>query len=228
MKSVRLYTLAASGSMVLFMLAIALTELHAGSSEYEDITPVSEPSVLAGDLILKQAAFTYKYKADSYEQAQQGWKLVGTTPTEYQNFNDIPSFHLTAYEPTQPVDFNFFFPREQSSVLGRDSTRYRQKFVYFPDARSDRHRYTKYAVFKARIKDGKLSFAYAVMKANEGGQMVAIEDYDTIRDSTSQGTIEGAVDIQGSISLGDEYHDNAGKFHFKGKKNAGKGKLLKL
>jgi len=182
------------------------------------------------DLILEKGAGKFKYKSEESSDAQQGWKIAGECPTAYNNFNEIPSFRIAARQEGEVDSLDHFFYKDATGVLGSDGTRYKQRFFYYVDSRSDHNsRFPAYGMFKASIKDGKIKFKYVITKANEGNMMVNMQYYDDIKNTMCESNKFKAATMLGvTFEPGSEIHDNSSKVVYNAKEKAAKAKIVNM
>ena len=180
------------------------------------------------DLIVQKGAGKFKYKSEDSAEAQQGWKIAGECPTAYNNFNEIPSFRIKARQEGEVDSLDHFFYKDTTGVLGADGTRYKQRFVYYVNSRSDHHeRFPAFGMFKASIKDGKIKFNYIITKANEGNMMVNMQYFDDIKNTMSESNKFKAAAMLGvTFEPGSEIHDNTSKVVYNAKLKATKAKMV--
>ena len=180
------------------------------------------------DLVVQKASGKFNYKSENSSDAQQGWKIAGECPTAYNNFNAIPSFRIKARQEGEVDSLDHFFYKDATGILGSDGTRYKQRFLYYVNSRSDHHdRFPAYGMFKASIKDGKIKFQYSITKANEGNMMVNMQYFDDIKNTMSESNKFKAAAMLGvTFEPGSEIHDNTSKVVYNAKLKATKAKIV--
>jgi hypothetical protein len=174
---------------------------HHGSA----IEPI--PSIVTvNDITMKKAGGKFKYKKEDPAEAQQGWKIAGSAPTSKENFYGASNFNIEFKEAGQSSSHQHMFS-DPTGIIGKDGDRYKKKFFYFTATRSKGHHFPSFGIFKAWIRDGKLFFMYIIKKANEGNMMMEMDEFDNIRQETSDtNKIVRTVNLEGSVQLGTEQH----------------------
>ena len=210
------------------MIFSAANELSARSpGNGEIITPLSLATV-PDDISLANGGGKFKYKSDDPYEAQQVWKVKGTCPTSYQSFDSANNFQIQFAESGQSPSLDHSFA-DPTGVTGRNGDRYKKKFFYYSSSTrsSGHHSFPSFGTFKAWIKDGQLKFMYIVKKANEGGMMMNMSDFNAIRDATQTNKIEKTVNLDGSLLIGSEGHGAAAQSSYTAKKKGLKIKMEK-
>ena len=185
--NVRLACISSVGIVILvIMLLSAAHELSARDTVNGEVMIPPPAVAVVDDISMDKGGGKFKYKSDDPYEAQQTWKLKGTCPTSYQSFDSAYNFQIQLAEAGQPASLNHSFS-DPTGVIGRNSNRYKKKFFYYSSTvtRSSNHSDPKFGLFKAWIKDGQLKFMYVIKKANEGGKMMNMDDFDYIRQATS-------------------------------------------
>ncbi len=211
------------------MIFSAANELSARSpGNGEIMTPLPSVTVPA-DISLANGGGKFKYKTDDPYEAQQVWKIKGSCPTSYQSFDYANDFTIRFAESGQAPSLDHSFA-DPTGVTGRDGTRYKKKFFYYGTSTrsSGHHSFPSFGMFKAWIKDGQLNFMYIIKKANEGGMLMNMSDFDAIRNATSQtNKIEKTVNLDGALLIGGEGHGAAAQSTYTAKKKGLKIKMEK-
>jgi len=179
------------------------------------------------DLTIYKGSGKFKYKSDNSSEAYQGWKIAGECPTAYKNFNQAYYFRIRVRQMGEKDSLNHGI-YDSTGVMGRDGTRYKKRFIYYPASRSKGHRNPSFGFFKGWIKDGIFKFQYAVTKANEGGMMMSMQYYDDIKNTMSASNkFKAAANIGATIEIGSEVHNNASMVKYTAKEKITKAKLVK-
>jgi hypothetical protein len=211
--------------LVSLMVVSAVNELSS-HAEYHGSTIEPVPSIVAvNDITMKKAGGKFKYKKEDPSEAQQGWKIAGSAPTSKENFYGASNFNIEFKEAGQPATHQHSFS-DPTGVIGKDGDRYKKKFFYYTSTRSSDHHFPSFGIFKAWIRDEKLFFMYIIKKANEGNMLMEMEDFDYIRNETSNtNKIVKTLNLEGAIQLGTEQHGTAFQSQYKAKKKGLKMKI---
>jgi hypothetical protein len=200
---------------------------------------VAEPDVqaAAGDMVLKSASAKYKYKDASPSAAQQKCKLAGKCPTMLADFGPVSGFTvaLGSFEMAGTEQYTHMFTVDDADKGGRNLDRVK---VDLANAAATRAGGPGAAAgkFKAKIKNGELSFMYVVKDAARLGKLVLTGSHETVRAhmATSKPikttvTGEAGLEVHGTTRglppL--EEHSGQGTLKFKATKTQGKVKLQK-
>ena len=211
--------------IVVFMLFSATSEISARSDRQGEVIEPVKSIVIVDDIVMSKAVGKCKYKKEDPNEAQQGWKLAGEAPTAKQNFYGASNFNIALKESGQPDSLNHGFS-DPSGIIGKDGDRYKKKFFFYTSTRSSGHHFPSFGIFKAWIRDGNLKFMYVIKKANEGGKMMNMDGFDTIRQETAGGEkIEKSVNLEGALQVGGEAHGAAFQSEMKAKKTGLKVKI---
>ena len=176
---------------------------------------------------LKKVKGSFKYKSDEQEDAQQMWIMAGEVPTTKTSFDTVDTFKMVGQEPGTPYGINHEFSKNPDGVKGRNGDRIKQKFIYYSaNTRSEGHKsFPSYGFFKASIKGGKMKYMYSIKKANEGGMLIGMDDYDALHEGMKgeKPQKESNIPFQCSLGVDEEEHGTEGTLAIKATKSKGKG-----
>jgi hypothetical protein len=184
------------------------------------------------DMSFKKASGKFKYKSEDQNDAQQGWKLSAEVPTSHSSFDTIKSFNIRGRLSGDSDRLNQTIWKDPTGIKGRNRDRYKQKFLYYTYSKSSGHHYPKYGLFMARIKDGKMRYNYAITKANEGNKLIAMDQYDYVKEYMDTNKVyrdtvyfDTALDMT-STGGSKEYHGGGAGFSYTAKKKGARGKIV--
>jgi hypothetical protein len=255
MKNIVLYsTIAASFTFLVIAGLTERPLFRSDRPEYRVIgTPRIVTEQTLSGLEVKAGKALFKYKSDDANDAQQKWVFKGEVPTTHTSFDTVSQFRITGGGEDESstsasgaviladnyygIDHTFY--KNSTGVKGKNGTKLKQKFTYFTatqkkDSSSDgtieplssHHTYPSYGKFKAKIKDGKMSFLYKITKANEGNMLVGMDDYDTIRsEMEKEKKAEGTATMDVTFAVDDVGYSHTQEVDAKANKNKAKTKL---
>ncbi len=135
----------------------------------------------------------WKYKEENVEESQQSCVIAGKVPTSYSSFKDVGTIRMRtqgqyAYSDDYTREFDGFdheFTTEQGKV-NKPGTSFSTKFQTMTWTKSSGHKYVTYGQFKGKIKNGEMTFQYAIPNGQASGMMVETGLYAQIQDERTQ------------------------------------------
>lgn len=177
------------------LVLIATVELS--SQRYSGTRVPTKADMLVGgtqELQLTKLSGGWKYKEEEVDESQQNCVIGGKVPTSYTSFRDVGQIQIRTdgrydYTPDFGREFEGFdhtFSTDEGKVNG-PGTSFSSKFVSEPRAKSGKPpKPVKYGQFKAKIKNGEMSFQYAIPNGNASGLMVETGLYQNIQNNRTQ------------------------------------------
>lgn len=174
---------------------IATVEL--ASQRHTGVRVPTKADMLVGgtqEMTLTKLSGGWKYKEPAVEDSQQMCVIGGTVPTQYTDFREAGMIRIQSegsYDYgsgyVREFDgFNHSFDVTQGKV-NKPGTSFSTKFVSYPRTKSSDHpKPVKCGQFKGKIKNGQMSFRYAVPNGNASGMMVETGLYAQIQDERTQ------------------------------------------
>lgn len=181
--------------LIIPLALIATVEL--ASQRYTGARIPTKAEILVGgtqEMTLTKLSGGWKYKEPEVEDSQQMCVIGGSVPTHYTDFRDAGMIRIRT---EASYDYGYGFVREfdgfdhgfdvTQGKVNKPGTSFSAKFVSYPRTQSSGHpKPVKFGQFKGKIKNGQMSFQYAVPKGNASGMMVETGLYAKIQDERTQ------------------------------------------
>jgi hypothetical protein len=128
-------------------------------------------------LVIKKVKTKLSMKKPDAEQLRGIHMIRGSAPTAHTDFNSVSNITIGAFDPAETARVFNTFSCSTEGVYGRDNDKYAASFLLAPELGWER----PVAQFKARLRKGRVLFAYRYWYVNPQTVLVDQVSYEAAR-----------------------------------------------